>query len=66
DAAVRSELIRKIGRLLADLPPDELDTLSAFTVATLERLANDELPRVRSLLAEEIRWGDWGLPPGHA
>lgn len=55
DVEVRSELARKIGRLLADLPPDELDTLSAFTLATLERLANDELPRVRSLLAEEIK-----------
>ncbi len=55
DAEVRSELARKIGRLLADLTPDELATLSAFTVATLERLAEDELPRVRSLLAEEIK-----------
>ena len=55
DGEVRSELARKIGRLLADLSPDELKTLSAFTVATLERLANDELPRVRSLLAEEIK-----------
>ncbi len=55
DGEVRSELAGKIGRLLADLRPDELQTLSAFTVATLEQLANDALPRVRSLLAEEIK-----------
>ena len=55
DAEVRSELARKIGRLLADLSPDEIDTLSAFTIATIERLAHDELPRVRALLAEEIK-----------
>lgn len=55
DEEVRSELARKIGRLLADLSPDELHTLSAFTIATIERLAHDELPRVRALLAEEIK-----------
>lgn len=55
DEDVRIELARKIGRLLAGLLQNELHRLSVFTLTTLERLAGDELPRVRGLLAEEIK-----------
>ncbi|HEY1706829.1 MAG TPA: DUF2336 domain-containing protein [Rhizomicrobium sp.] len=55
DGDVRAELARKIGRLLPDLGAEESDHIHALTIETLERLANDELPRVRALLAEEIK-----------
>jgi len=55
DDDVRVELARKIGRLLPDLPKDARTRMRALTVETLERLAKDHLPRVRQVLAEEIK-----------
>lgn len=55
DEDVRSELARKIGRLIPNLPEDASEKMRALTVETLERLAEDQLPRVRSILAEEIK-----------
>jgi uncharacterized protein (DUF2336 family) len=55
DEEVRSELARKIGRLLPDLPDEISERMRALTVETLERLAQDQLPRVRAILAEEIK-----------
>ncbi len=52
---VRAELARKIGRLLPDLLADEREHVCALTLETLERLAADQLPRVRAILAEEIK-----------
>src|SRR5512146_225821 len=55
DEEVRAELARKIGRLLPGVPPDASEKMRALTVETLERLAQDQLPRVRRILAEEIK-----------
>jgi uncharacterized protein (DUF2336 family) len=52
---VRSELARKIGRLLPNLPQDASEKLRTLTIETLERLAQDQMPRVRRILAEEIK-----------
>lgn len=55
DVDVRAELARKIGRLFPELSAQENGRLRDLAVAALERLARDELPRVRRILAEEIR-----------
>jgi uncharacterized protein (DUF2336 family) len=55
DDEVRAELARKIGRLMPDLAQEESEKLRALTLETLEKLANDQLPRVRAILAEEIK-----------
>jgi uncharacterized protein (DUF2336 family) len=55
DEDVRSELARKIGRLIPNLPQDASEKMRALTIETLERLAEDQLPRVRRILAEEIK-----------
>jgi uncharacterized protein (DUF2336 family) len=52
---VRAELARKIGRLLPDLLADEREHVCQLTLDTLQRLASDQLPRVRAILAEEIK-----------
>jgi uncharacterized protein (DUF2336 family) len=55
DDDVRAELARKIGRLIPNLPGDASEKVRSLTVDTLERLARDQLPRVRAILAEEIK-----------
>lgn len=55
DDDVRSELARKIARLLPGLSKDESDHLRQITIETLERLAKDQVTRVRAILAEEIK-----------
>ncbi|HEY5237473.1 MAG TPA: DUF2336 domain-containing protein [Rhizomicrobium sp.] len=55
DDDVRAELARKIGRLMPDLAREESEKLRALTIETLEKLAADQLPRVRAILAEEIK-----------
>jgi uncharacterized protein (DUF2336 family) len=55
DADVRAQLARKIGRLLPDLPPDASEKMVSLTIETLDRLSQDQLPRVRRVLAEEIK-----------
>ncbi len=52
---VRVELARKIGRLLPNLSSDAREHVRRLTIQTLELLAEDELPRVRQILAEEIK-----------
>ncbi len=54
DAEVREELARKIGRLMPDLPAGELTALQARALDLLEHLAEDELPRVRAIVAREV------------
>lgn len=56
DAAddVRIELARKIARLMPGMPEGELTALQQKTIALLERLAEDELPRVRAVIAREV------------
>jgi uncharacterized protein (DUF2336 family) len=55
DSDVRSELARKIARLMPNLSADEGAHLHALTIETLERLARDQEAKVRAVLAEEIK-----------
>ena len=55
DGEVRSELARKIARLVPGLTAEEQATLHARAVEVLERLARDQLPKVRAIVAEEIK-----------
>jgi uncharacterized protein (DUF2336 family) len=52
---VRAELARKIARLMPGLSKREADHIRALTIETLERLASDQVPRIRAILAEEIK-----------
>jgi uncharacterized protein (DUF2336 family) len=63
DEDVRAELARKIARLMPSLSKRESEKLKALTTETLERLAADQVPRVRAILAEEIKHLD--CVPGH-
>jgi len=51
---VRIELARKISRIVPDLNTEESRALQERCIALLERLARDELPRVRAIVAEEV------------
>lgn len=55
DEEVRAELARKIGRLMPGLSAREAEHIEKLTIETLERLAKDQVTRVRSILAEEIK-----------
>ncbi len=55
DDDVRGELARKIARLMPGLGDEESAHIQALTIETLERLARDQAPRVRAILAEEIK-----------
>ena len=55
DGEVRSELARKIARLVPGLTAEEQATLHERAVEVLERLAQDQLPKVRAIVAEEIK-----------
>ena len=50
---VRLELARKIARIVPTLNAEESLALRERCIALLERLARDELPRVRAIVAEE-------------
>lgn len=54
DDPVRCELARKIARLVPGLEANAQDRLREQAVAILEKLADDHLPRVRQIVAEEI------------
>jgi len=60
DAAdeVRAELARKIARLVPDLPPDAQARMGRRALAILEKLAQDQVPRVRQIVAEELKETD--------
>lgn len=58
DQNVRKALAGKIGRLFPGLLADEEKKLRDMTVATLEKLAQDEVAEVRAILAEEIKVHD--------
>jgi uncharacterized protein (DUF2336 family) len=55
DDDVRVELARKIARLMPNLSRCESEHIRELTIATLERLASDQVVRVRAILAEEIK-----------
>jgi len=56
DENVRAELARKIGRLVPDMKSDEQKTLRDKSIGVLESLAKDQLPKVRAMVAEEIKY----------
>ncbi len=58
DDEVRCELARKISRLVPGLPHDAQVKLREQMEAILEKLADDHLPRVRQIVAEEIKHSD--------
>lgn len=62
DEEVRCDLALKIGRLVPTLTPDESERLTTMALEVLEILARDNLPRVRAIVAEEIKRAD-NVPP---
>jgi uncharacterized protein (DUF2336 family) len=52
---VRCDLARKIARLVPGLDAEEQVQLREGAIEVMERLAADHLPRVRQILAEEIK-----------
>ena len=54
-ADVRCELARKIARILPDLRPDEADQLREKSIDILNKLADDQLPKVREIIATELK-----------
>ncbi|MEX2648296.1 MAG: DUF2336 domain-containing protein [Alphaproteobacteria bacterium] len=63
DDEVRYELALKIGRLAPHLPAETTDKIARLTLQVIEKLAADHLPRVRRVVAEEIKRCD-NLPRG--
>lgn len=55
DDEVRAELARKIARLVPDLSTGEQTTLREKSIKLLEALAQDQLPKVRAMVADEIK-----------
>jgi uncharacterized protein (DUF2336 family) len=55
DDEVRSELCRKIARLMPDLSSREAAELRDHVIELMEKLARDQAPRVRAILADEIK-----------
>ncbi len=55
DAEVRCYIARKVGRLAPDLSEAALERAGALILETLEVLARDALPRVRAILADELK-----------
>ncbi|PCI60143.1 MAG: hypothetical protein COB37_09835 [Kordiimonadales bacterium] len=58
DENVRAELARKIGRLVPGLEAGERSALRDKALKTLEVLAQDQLPKVRAIIADEIKAAD--------
>ncbi|MCC6920315.1 MAG: DUF2336 domain-containing protein [Alphaproteobacteria bacterium] len=55
DEDVRAILARKVARLMPNLPQEQSVRVRELVVETLERLADDQVPRVRAIVAEEIK-----------
>jgi len=55
DDEVRIELARKIARLMPDISREEMLHLREMAIALMEKLARDQAPRVRAILADEIK-----------
>jgi len=58
DDEVRAELARKIGRLVPGLRRGERKALREKAIKLLETLAEDQLPKIRAVVAEEIKSSD--------
>lgn len=63
DEDVRSDLALKIARLIPDMAEDEVEKVRELTFGVLDRLSRDQLPRVRALLAEELKEATWAPKP---
>lgn len=55
DDEIRGELARKVTRLLPDMPEEERSAVRDRIIETMEILAQDQLPRVRAILSEELK-----------
>ncbi len=55
DDEVRCELARKIARMLPDLDADSQAALMERTIEVIEMLAQDQLPKVRAIVSEELK-----------
>lgn len=55
DDEARCLLARKIARLAPDLEPSQRSHLEDLTLEILDQLTQDQLPRVRRIVAEEIK-----------
>ncbi len=55
DDEVRCDLAQKIGRLIPGLSDAESSMIQELTLEVLDILARDQLPRVRQIIAEEIK-----------
>lgn len=55
DDGVREELARKIARLVPDLDAAAHARIRDLAIETLRRLARDQLPRVRAIVAEAVK-----------
>lgn len=55
DAGIRGDLADKIARLTPDLPDDRRSTLYDLTVQALDALAEDQIVRVREILAVALK-----------
>jgi uncharacterized protein (DUF2336 family) len=58
DDEVRVILARKIARLAPELKPDQQSLVQKLTLDVLQQLARDQLPRVRQIISEEVRYLD--------
>ncbi|MFQ5958756.1 MAG: DUF2336 domain-containing protein, partial [Alphaproteobacteria bacterium] len=63
DGEVRCDLAFKIGRLTPQLSDEQKDHLRKLALESLDVLAQDQLPRVRQIVAEEIK--QCGNVPNH-
>lgn len=52
---VRAELARKLGRIVPDLNPDDQTQLREQAIALIEKLAQDQAPKVRQIISEAIK-----------
>jgi uncharacterized protein (DUF2336 family) len=52
---VRQDLALKVARIIPDMPEDEQQKIQDMTVRILFRLAEDQISRVRAILAEELK-----------
>ena len=55
DDEVRCDLALKIARLVPDMPADEQDRVREQAIEVLDLLAQDQLPRVRAILSEQLK-----------
>lgn len=55
DDEVRCDLALKIARLVPDMPADEQNRVREQAIEVLDMLAQDQLPRVRAILSEQLK-----------